>query len=36
VLGQQGYVMFFTSGKLDEVKTIMPQVQQMASSVTIR
>lgn len=32
VLGPKGYVMFFTNGKLEDVKTIMPQVKQMAES----
>ena len=35
VLGQQGYVMFFTTGKLEDVKAIMPQVNQMAASVKV-
>ena len=32
VLSPNGYVMFFTTGKLDDVKAVMPQVKQMASS----
>ena len=33
ILGEKGYVMFFTSGKLEDVRAIMPQVKQMAASV---
>jgi hypothetical protein len=35
VFNQRGYVMFFTRGRLDDVKAIMPQVQQMAASVKL-
>ncbi len=33
ILGPKGYVMFFTSGKFEDVKTIMPQLKQAASTV---
>jgi hypothetical protein len=32
VLGPKGYTMFFTTGRLEDVKAIMPQVKQMAGS----
>lgn len=35
VLGQQGYVMFFTMGSLEDVKAAMPQIQTMAKSVSV-
>lgn len=33
VLGPKGYVMFFTTGKFEDVKAIMPQLRQAASTV---
>ena len=33
VLGPKGYVMFFTTGKFEDVKAIMPQLKQAASTV---
>lgn len=33
VLGPNGYTMFFTSGKFEDVKAVMPQLQQAASTV---
>jgi hypothetical protein len=33
VLGPNGYVMFFTTGKFEDVKAIMPQLKQAASTV---
>ncbi|MES2694399.1 MAG: APA family fibronectin-binding glycoprotein [Verrucomicrobiota bacterium] len=33
VLGPKGYTMFFTSGKFEDVKAIMPQLKQTASTV---
>ena len=33
VLGPRGYVMFFTTGKFEDVKAIMPQLKQAATSV---
>ena len=33
MLGPNGYVMFFTKGKFEDVKAIMPQLRQMAGSV---
>ncbi len=33
VMGPKGYVMFFTSGKFEDVKAIMPQLKQAASTV---
>jgi hypothetical protein len=35
ILGQKGYVMFFTMGKLEDVKTILPQLQKMAGTVKV-
>ncbi len=35
VLGEKGYVMFFTTGKLEDVKSIMAQVKQTAASVKV-
>lgn len=35
ILGQKGYVMFFTKGKLEDVKAIMPPVEKMAASVKV-
>jgi hypothetical protein len=32
VLGPKGYVMFFTSGKLEDVQAILPHLKQMAAS----
>lgn len=34
ILGPKGYTMFFTTGKFEDVKAIMPQLKQAASSVT--
>lgn len=36
VLGPTGYVMFFTTGKFDDVKTILPQLKAMAGSLKAR
>jgi RNA polymerase sigma factor (sigma-70 family) len=33
ILGQQGYVMFFTTGRFEDVRTIMPQFRPMAGTV---
>lgn len=33
ILGPKGYVMFFTQGKFDDVKAIIPQLKQAASTV---
>lgn len=33
ILGPNGYVMFFTTGKFEDVKAIMPQLKQAASTV---
>ena len=33
VLGPRGYVMFFTTGKFEDVKAIMPQLKQAAATV---
>ena len=33
VLSPRGYVMFFTTGRFEDVKTIMPQLKQAASTV---
>lgn len=33
ILGPKGYVMFFTQGKFEDVKAIMPQLKQAASTV---
>ncbi len=33
VLGPKGYVMFFTTGKLEDVQAILPQLKQMAASI---
>lgn len=35
VLGKKGYVMFFVPGSLEDVKAILPQIKQMASSVKV-
>jgi len=35
VLGPTGYAMFFTTGKLEDVNAIMPQVKQMAASLKV-
>jgi hypothetical protein len=35
ILGQQGYVMFFTQGKFEDVKAIIPQLKQMAGTVKV-
>lgn len=35
ILGPTGYVMFFTRGSLDEVRAIVPQLEQMAASATV-
>ena len=35
ILGQKGFVMFFTSGTLDDVKALMPQLHQMAATVQV-
>lgn len=35
ILGRQGYVMFFTSGRLEDVKPIMPAIEKMAASVKL-
>lgn len=36
ILGPTGYVMFFTTGRLEDVKAAMPQLQKMAGSVKVR
>jgi hypothetical protein len=33
ILGPKGYVMFFTTGKFEDVKAVMPQLKQAASTV---
>jgi hypothetical protein len=35
ILGEKGFVMFFTSGTLDDVKALMPQLHQMAATVRV-
>ena len=35
LLGQKGFVMFFTRGKLDDVKALTPQLHQMAATVQV-
>jgi hypothetical protein len=35
ILGQKGYVMFFTTGKFEDVQAIMPQLKQMAGTVKV-
>ena len=35
ILGKKGYVMFFTQGRLEDVKAIMPPLQKMAGSVKV-
>lgn len=35
ILGQKGYVMFFTTGRLEDVQAIKPQIDQMASTVQV-
>jgi hypothetical protein len=35
ILGQKGYVMFFTRGRLEDVQTILPQLEQMAATVRV-
>lgn len=35
ILGEKGYVMFFTTGRLEDVQAIKPQIDQMASTVKV-
>jgi hypothetical protein len=35
ILGQKGFVLFFTGGPLDDVKALIPQLKQMAATVAV-